>query len=175
MKSYKEIEKKYTPEEIAESIVFPGTKNTKEREAILSEFRDFRKNISDKRTEKSKTISLLLQLKFLIEDYLDANSFNKNYYFGYFLKEYITRLEKKNKEFAAEIDVDPTELSQVINRHRKPTDKLIYRLEIHSNNNFPALMWFKLLEKERAYELLHNRKMIENEKKHVKRKLEFSF
>ena len=175
MKSYKEIEKKYTPEEIAESIVFPGTKDTKEREAILSEFRDFRKSISDKQSEKSKTISLLLQLKFLIEDYLEANSFNKNYYFGYFLKEYIARLEKKNKEFAAEIDVYPTELSQVINKHRKPTDKLIYRLEIHSNKNFPALMWFKLLEKERAYELLHNRGMIENEKKHVKRKLEFSF
>lgn len=117
MKSYKEIEKKYTPEEIAESIVFPGTKDTKEREVILSEFRGFRKSISDKQSEKSKTISLLLQLKFLIEDYLEANSFNKNYYFGYFLKEYIARLEKKNKEFAAEIDVDPTELSQVINKH----------------------------------------------------------
>jgi plasmid maintenance system antidote protein VapI len=175
MKSYKEIEKKYTPEEIAESIVFPGTKDTKEREAILSEFRDFRKSISDKQSEKNKTIARLLQLKFLIEDYLQANSFNTNYYFGYFLKEYVARLERKNKEFAAEIDVDPTELSQVINKHRKPTDKLIYRLEIHSNKNFPALMWFKLLEKERAYELLHNRGMIENEKKHVKRKLEFSF
>jgi len=66
-------------------------------------------------------------------------------------------------------------LSQVINKHRKPTDKLIYRLEIHSNRNFPALMWFKLLEKERAYELLHNKGMIESEKKHVKRKLGFSF
>jgi len=175
MKSYKEIEKKYTPEEIAESIVFPGTKNTKEREAVLSEFRDFRKRISDKQSEKSKTISLLLQLKFLIEDYLNTESFNKNYYFGYFLKEYIARLEKKNKEFATEIDVDPTELSQVINKHRKPTDKLIFRLEIHSNKNFPALMWFKLLEKERAYEILHNKGMIESEKKHVKRKLRFSF
>lgn len=175
MKSYKEIEKKYTPEEIAESIVFPGTKNTKEREAVLSEFRDFRKGISDKQSEKSKTISLLLQLKFLIEDYLNTESFNKNYYFGYFLKEYIARLEMKNKEFATEIDVNPTELSQVINKHRKPTDKLIFRLEIHSNKNFPALMWFKLLDKERAYEILHTKGMIESEKKHVKRKLRFSF
>lgn len=174
MKSYKEIAKKYTPEEIAESMVFPGAKATKEREAILSEFRDLRKRISDNQTEKSKTISLLLQLKFIIEDYLEVSSFNKSYYFGYFLKEYITRLEKKNKEFAEEIDIDPSELSQVIHKPRKPTDKLIYRLEIHSNKNFPALMWFKLLEKQRAYELLHNKGMIESEKKHVKRKLEFS-
>lgn len=175
MKSYKEIEKKYTPEEISESIVFPGTKDKKERNAILSEFRLLRKKISDKQTEKNKTISQLLQLKFLIEDYIQASSFNKNYYFGYFLKEYITRIEKKNKDFAEEIDVNPTELSLIINKHRKPTEKLIFRLEIHSNKNFPALMWFKILEKERAYELLHNRDIIDNEKKHVKQKLEFSF
>jgi hypothetical protein len=43
-----DIEKKYTSEEIAKSIVFPGTKNTREREAVLSEFRDFRKGLSDK-------------------------------------------------------------------------------------------------------------------------------
>jgi plasmid maintenance system antidote protein VapI len=175
MKSYKEIEKKFTPEEITESLVFPGTKDKKEREEIISEFRDIRKTMSDEQKEESKTISRLLQLKFLIEDYLNTNSFNKNYYFGYFLKEYVARLEKKSKEFADEIDVDPTELSQVINKHRKPTDKLIFRLEIHSNRNFPALMWFKLLEKERAYELMHNKGVIESEKKHVKRKLEFSF
>lgn len=175
MKSYKEIEKKYTPEEIAESLVFSGIKNKKEREAILSEFRDYRKTISDKQNEESKIISRLLQLKFLVDDYLSASSFNRKYYFGYFLKEYITRLEKKNKDFAQEIDIDPTELSQIINRHRKPTDKLIIRLEIHSNKNFPALMWFKLLEKDRAYELLHDKEIIEKEKKHVKQKLEFSF
>lgn len=174
MKSYKDIEKKYTPEEISETIVFPGTKDKKERNATLSEFRDFRKKISERQTEESKTISLLLQLKFLIEDYLEANSFDKSYYFGYFLKEYISRLEKKNKEFAAEINVNPTELSHVINRHRKPTEKLIFRLEIHSNRNFPALMWFRLLEKERAYEILHNKGIIDNEKKYVKQRLEFS-
>lgn len=174
MKSHKEINKRYTPEEIAESIAFPVTENEIEKKAIPSELTDFRRSTVDKQTEESKIISLLLQLKFLIEDYLQGDSFNKNYDFGYFLREYIARLGKKNKEFAAEIAVDPTELSQVINRHRKPTDKLILRLEIHSNSNFPALMWFKLLEKERVYELLHNNEMIESEKKYVNKKLEFS-
>ena len=175
MKSYKEIEKKYAPEDIAESLVFPGTKDPKEREAQLTEFRKYRKKLSDKQSEKSKLISQLLQLKFLIEDYIISDTFNKNYYFGYFLKEYITRLEKKNNQFADEIDVKPTELSQVINKNRKPTEKLIFRLEIHSNKNFPALMWFRLLEKDRAYELKHNKEIIESERKHVKEKLAFSF
>jgi len=94
MKSFKEIEREYSPEEIAESIVFPGTKDPKGREAELSEFRKFRKKIADKQSEKSKLISQLLQLRFLIEDYLETETFNKNYYFGFFLKEYIIRLEK---------------------------------------------------------------------------------
>jgi plasmid maintenance system antidote protein VapI len=175
MKSFKEIEREYSPEEIAESIVFPGTKDPKGREAELSEFRKFRKKIADKQSEKSKLISQLLQLRFLIEDHLETETFNKNYYFGFFLKEYIIRLEKKNNQFAEEINVNPTELSQIINKHRKPTEKLIFRLEIHSNRNFPALMWFKLLEKERAYELKHNKEIIDSEKKHVKPGLAFSF
>jgi plasmid maintenance system antidote protein VapI len=113
-------------------------------------------------------------LKFLIEDYIKSEKFNKDYSFGYFLKEYITRLEKKNNQFADEINVDPAELSQVINKRRRPTEKLIFRLEIHSNRNFPALMWFKLLEKNRAYELKHHREIIDSEKKNVKHPLIFS-
>lgn len=174
MKSYKDLEKKYTPEEIAESFVFPGPKDKKQREANLEAFREYRKKKAKEQTEEQRVISLLLQLKYLIEDYVKTESFNKDYYFGYFLKEYISRIERKNKEFAQEIDVDPTELSQIINKHRKPTEKLIFRLEIHSNKNFPAILWFKLLEKDRAYELKHNRKIIDSEKKHVKQKLNFS-
>ena len=174
MKSYKKIEKESSGEEIAESIVFPGTKDQKLREAELAEFRKFRKEIANKRAEKNKVIAQMLQLKFLIEDYLKADTFNKDYYFGYFLKEYINRLEKKNNQFADEINVNPTELSQIINKHRKPTEKLIFRLEIHSNRNFPAIMWFKLLEKDRAYELIHNKGIIDGEKKHVKKGLAFS-
>jgi plasmid maintenance system antidote protein VapI len=175
MKTQKEIEKLYTPEEMAEGLVFSGPRDAKDRVAMLAEFRKHRKRISDKQTEKSKLISQLLQLKFLIEDYVKSDTFNKDYYFGYFLKEYITRLEKKNNEFAGEIDVKPTELSQIINKHRKPTEKLIFRLEIHSNKNFPAVMWFRVLEKDRAYELKHNKGIIESERKHVKEKLAFSF
>lgn len=174
MKTYKEIAKKHTSAEIAESLVFPSTMSAKERKAALAEFGQFRKQAADKLTQKEKTISLLLQLKFLIEDYVASDSFDESRHFGHFLKEYISRLEKKNKEFAAEIDVDPTELSQVINQHRKPTDKLIYRLDIHSNKNFPAILWFRILEKERVYELTQNPEIIDKEKKHVKMRLKFS-
>jgi plasmid maintenance system antidote protein VapI len=174
MKSSKKIEQEYTPEEIAESFVFPGPKAPKEREALLEAFRQHRKKVSDKQSATTKLMSQLLQLKFLIEDYIHSETLSKDYSFGYFLKEYITRLEKKNKQFAVEVNVDPAELSQVINKRRRPTEKLIFRLEIHSNRNFPALMWFKLLEKDRAYALKHHTEMIDKEKKNVKQQLTFS-
>lgn len=175
MKSYKEIEKKHSPEEMAEALVFPHTESKSEKEAFMFEFRVFRKALSEKQTEKNKRISRLLQLKYSIEDYISSPDFIKDHFFGFFLKEYISRLEMKNKKFAAVIDVDPTELSQIINKHRNPTDKIIYRLDIHSNRNFPAVMWFRILEKDREALLLHNTELIEKEKRHVKRKLDFSF
>jgi hypothetical protein len=36
MKSLKNIEKDYTSDEIAESLVFPGSKTPKDREALLA-------------------------------------------------------------------------------------------------------------------------------------------
>ena len=174
MKTLKNIEEDYTPEEIAESFVFPGRKAAKERKELLEALREHKKKLSAKQSDKTKLISQLLQLKFLIEDYIKSDKLSKDYTFGYFLKQYISRLEKKNNQFASEISVDPAELSQVINKRRKPTEKLIFRLEIHSNRNFPALMWFSLLEKDRAYELKHHKEIIDSEKKNVKQKLEFS-
>lgn len=172
MKSKTDIHKKHKPEDLAEAMVFPADKS--QREGMLEDFRAIRKQLGSKQSAESKRKASLLQLKFIIEDYLQSSDLNKDYFFGYFLKEYISRLSAKNTEFARDIDVNPTELSQVIKRHRKPTDKLIYRLDIHSNRNFPATVWFHLLEKERACELYYNRTIIESEKKHVKRKLEFS-
>ncbi|HEV2482504.1 MAG TPA: hypothetical protein VGS79_22725 [Puia sp.] len=174
MKSLKNIEEEYTPEEIAESFVFPARRASKYRKELLEALREHRKKLSVKQSDKTKLISQLLQLKFLIEDYIKSDKLNKDYTFGYFPKQYITRLEKKNNQFASEISVDPAELSQVINKRRKPTEKLIFRLEIHSNRNFPALMWFSLLEKDRAYQLKHHREIIDSEKKNVKQKLKFS-
>ncbi len=174
MKSYKDLAQKYSPKEIAESFVFPGSKNEKQRQSQLEGFREYRQKIDESLTQKDRLIILLLQLKFQIEDYVGSSEFSKTHTFSFFLKEYITRLDKKNKEFAEEIDIDPTELSQIIHHHRAPSEKFIIRLEIHSNRNFPALLWFKLIEKEKAYEIVHNKSIRVREGRHVKQKLGFS-
>ncbi len=174
MKSYTEATKKHTPKEIAESLVFPGNNTKKQQEELLNDFRKIHKQVSKRQILKSKRKSKLLNLKFLMEDFLYSRDTNREFYFGYFLKEYINRIDRNSKEFAIEIDVNPTELSQIINRHRKPTDKLIYRLDIHSNKNFPAIIWFSVLEKERSLELTNDKSIIDSEKPFVKHKLEFS-
>ncbi|HVX01507.1 MAG TPA: hypothetical protein VHA52_13880 [Candidatus Babeliaceae bacterium] len=174
MKSYNEIAKKYKPKEIAESFVFPGSKNKETRRKQIEAFREYRKQAEAGLSKKDKLISRLLQLKFQMEDYINSKDVHESYSFGYFLEEYILRLEMKKKNFADSIGIDPTELSQVINRHRPPSDKLIMRLDIHSNKNFPASLWLKLTEKEKAYSLMHDYELREHEGKYVKGSLKFS-
>lgn len=174
MKPFKELEKEYKPADIAESFVFPGIQDEKERNEVLSAFRKFRKEITVSRDEETRYKNQLLQLKFLMEDYLTSPEYDEKYDFAYFLSEYISRLQKNFKEFAKDIAVEPSTISQIIGKHRKPTDKIIYRLHIHSNTNFPAEMWYRLLEKERVYELRRNQSILKEESKYVKHKLTFS-
>lgn len=172
MKALKNLEKKYTPAEIAEAFIFPGSEEGKE--GRLEALRQFRKEREAKRTDKDRLIAKLLQLRFQIEHAIQSKDYDKKLHFGFFLKEYISRLEKKNKEFASEVDVDPTELSLFINRRRDPPEKFIIRLEIHSNKNFPAIMWYKLIEKEKEYQLMHDKELRLKEREHVTGKLKFS-
>ena len=72
MKSYEDLYndllKQYTPAEIAESLVFPGPTDKKQREVMLSSFRVWRREKKEEQTEESKALSLLLQLKYQAED-----------------------------------------------------------------------------------------------------------
>lgn len=68
MRSFNEIEKKLTPKEIAEALVFPMSTDSNEREKMISAFKGIRKRYLENQSEESKMIVKLLQLKFLIED-----------------------------------------------------------------------------------------------------------
>ncbi len=159
--------------EVTEDFVTPPLSAQQRKEALesVAEYRQKSKmNVSLQERQKSQ----LLQLRYLMEDYIKTLPYDTRYYFGYFLQEYISRLGRKNKEFAEEIGIEPTELSQLINRHRYPNDKIIVRLELHSNKNFPAIMWFRLLEKEKSFELLNNIELRNAERVHIKHKLDYS-
>lgn len=163
--------KKYSPRELAESFVFRTKLSAKKKKEADEQLKKMREKVQKEITPEQALLARLFQLKYQIEDYSKDSTYDISRSFGYFLREYLKSLNMKNKDFASDIDIDETELSQILNRHRKPSEKIIIRLEIHSNKMIPAITWYKLLEKEKEYELLTNQLIRRSESKHVKNRL----
>lgn len=161
----------FTDDDVVESFVVPGKLNAKQKEVAKFQLQVAREKSQAEITPNDRLILKLMQLKFQIEDYLNNNNFNPKFTFGYFLREYVGVLGKKRKIFAREIDIDETELSQLINRHRFPNDNIIVRLEIHSNNSISAVTWFKLVEREKEHTLRTNKALRQRERAFVTNKL----
>lgn len=170
----KKLSTKHTLEELAEAIVFPVTLTQIQKKDAREQLAAARKGQKEM-TEDDRLSLNVLQLKFQLEDYIQNKEFNPELTFGHFLKQYVDLLEIKRKQFADEISIDETLLSQFINQHRTPPEYMAIRLEIHSNNSIPATYWFKLVEKQREYELETDKELRRKENKNVHRKLAVSF
>ncbi|WP_445735498.1 hypothetical protein [Mariniflexile sp.] len=144
-----------------------------ERDAILS-VRELRFR---KREEKETIIAKLLQLKYQMEAYLENPISNRQPYFPKFLESYVDTLYDKRKNFALDIDIEPTTLSHVINKHREPKDSFIYRLIVHSEAtyknvcDFEKELWPKVYYQDKVCDFLSSsEKWKKNESKHVRSK-----
>lgn len=164
----RELKKKYTDKELAESFVFRNKLTPNQKEVSDKLLKEMRGKIQSEITPKQLLLSRLLQLKYQIEDYLENPTYDAQRSFGFFLRSYLEMLNKKNYEFANDIGIKEAELSQILNKHRKPSEKIMVRLEIHSNEIIPAITWFKLLEKENEYEFSTNNTLRVSEKEHVR-------
>lgn len=163
--------KQPTPDELAEAYVFPVKLSAKQEKESADLLKAARIKVQSEMTEEDRLMSALLQFKFQLEDYLSNDKFDPKLKFSHFLKEYVHLLNKKQKTFAEEIDIDETELSQLINNHRLPSDNIIIRLEIHSNNTIPAIAWYKLIEREKEHNIITNKEIRRRERKHVSNQL----
>lgn len=170
----KKLNEKYTDKELAESFVFRNDLNPEEKEKADAELREIRNRLKGKVTPVQSLLASLLQLKYQIEDYLKSPDYDVERSFGFFLKSYLKTLDKKHKDFASDISITETELSQILNKHRKPSEKVIIRLEIHSSKVIPAITWFRLLEKEREYEIMTDNDLRIRERSHVSNILKVS-
>jgi hypothetical protein len=152
--------------------VFIAVKLTpaQQKEADIA-LRAARKKTQEEMTENDRKISRLFQLRFQMEDYIEKKAFDPKMAFGYFLKEYVDRLNIKRKVFAGEISIDETLLSQLINMHRLPPDYLPIRLEIHSGNMIAADNWYKLVEMQRAHLIKTDKELRRREGKFVHNRL----
>ncbi len=165
---------KYRAKELADAFVFRTKLTAEERKKSDMRLKQMRTKIQKEVTPKQLLLSRIMQLKYQIEDYSNNAPYDINRSFGFFLREYLKSLNKKNKDFASDLDINETELSQILNKHRTPSEKLIIRLEIHSNKTIPAITWFRLLEKEKEHEIITDIAIRKNESKHVKNRLQLS-
>ncbi|MGN7821242.1 hypothetical protein ACTJJB_14020 [Chitinophaga sp. 22536] len=153
-----------------EDISFESPSVTGEqRNETLAAFGKFRQNTKGKVSNEEKLKLRFLQLKFQINEFLKGE--HSEYRFGFFLALYMKSLELNGKTFAQEINIKPSLLSQFIHNQREPNDTILMRLEIHSNYNFPADLWYGVLAQQKAIELKNDRSLRKHEETIVKPKV----
>lgn len=165
--SYKKLSKKFTPEELVDAFVFPVKLTAKQKKEAAEQLAAARKKSQAEMTEETKRRLIAIGIRSRIKDALEENTFNPEHTFGSFLKLYVDLLEKKRKEFAAEISIEDSLLSQLINGHRFPPDYIAIRLELHTDNIITATHWLRLIEKQRLHEIENNKELRKKEKSYV--------
>lgn len=170
--SVKKLFEQYTPAEIADGFVLPVKLTAEQREDAARQLAEYRQRRRAGMTGTEKLNAQLQQLKFRLEDYIKNEAYNPQFTFGYFLEQYLRLTNRKKKEFAADIQIHETQLSQVLKNRREPSESMMIRLELHSNNAIPAIDWFKLLEKEKGHQIKTDRSLRERESGYVRRSLE---
>lgn len=142
------ITKKYTPSELADAFVFRSKLNAKEKEEADTTLRNLRKKAIANMSEGQKLTMDLLSLKYQMEDYIKATTYDTENTFGNYIKRYAKTIQRKNYELANDLGIDETRFSQIVNGHLLPSEKLVYRLEYHCNNIIPGMLWLAVLHKD---------------------------
>ena len=150
-KIYQELRKKYTDEEIAESMLIPQDLTKEEKKKADEEMRAFRFKMLRERTEDQRIFSDLMRLRFQMEEYIKREPFSENKTIGNYISEYVRILNRTKKKLSEDLNVHYTRLSRIINNREEPNIELIYRLEKHSGNLIPAIIWWKLVSKKQEH------------------------
>ena len=136
----------------------------------LSAFGLYRQKVKKDILDEDRLRLQLLRLKFQMNQFLSAQQ--SDYRFSFFLDFYMKCLEINGKTFAEEISIKPSELSQILHNRRDPNERIMMRLEIHSNYNIPAPLWYEVLAKQKALELKNDEKLRKEEKTRINPKVE---
>lgn len=168
---YKKLREKYTVEEIADSMMIPAELTEEEEKKAREELRKYRFQRLKEMTEEDWIRADTLRLRFQIEDYLKEKAFSPEKTFGRYLGEYIHALRKTKKAFAEDIGIHYTRLSRILHDKEEPNLALMYRLEKHSGELIPALLWWKLMIKKQEQQIRKDKEARIAEGKKVKNAL----
>lgn len=163
---YQELSKKYSKEELVEGFVFPPDMTEEDKKQADKEIWEHRKKRLLNRTPEQKIFSNLLKMKYQIEDYVHNKLYDGQQTASSYLNEYMKIVERKQKELAQDIGIHPTRLSRILNGKEKLA--LAYRLEVHSGDLIPALLWWKLVQKDTEQKIKTDTLKKEIEKKNVR-------
>ncbi len=116
------------------------------------------KNLSDKDIKRAR----LMQLKLIMERYLNSGSTDEKNSFTSFLKKYIGIIYQKQNQFAKDVGITPVLLSQIINNHREPSDEFLMKLMVHSEKifkdvgRFEKQLWYRVYFQDKISETMLN-------------------
>ena len=150
---FKKLQEKYTIEEIADAMMIPAELTEEEEQASREALRQLRLKLQRERTEAEKIYYDMLRLRFLIEDYLKEKAFSPEKTFGKYLAEYIHAIRKTKKSFSEDIGIHYTRLSRILHDKEEPNLALMYRLEKHSGQLIPAILWWKLMIRKQEHQI----------------------
>jgi len=167
-KIYQKLSKKYTDQEIAESMLIPADLTPEEEKELHAEMREFRFKLLRERTEEQRIYSDLARLRILMDRYLKEENYSEEKSFGQYLEEYARILKKTKKSLAEDLGIHSTRLSRIINNKEEPNIELTYRLEKHSGKLVPALVLWKLIVKKQEFFIHQNQELRKTEAAKVK-------
>jgi plasmid maintenance system antidote protein VapI len=173
--SVKKLMESYTKDEAVKSFVFPVNLSRKQQEQARNQLKEARAKLQAEAKEKDLLAARLMQFKFQLEDYIQQDTYDPGKRFGNFLKAYLAIIHKKSNDFAHDIKVHKTLVSQWINNSRKPNEEYVVRLELHSNNSIPADYWYRVIQKEQVHMLRSNMQLRQREQRNVLDKLALHF
>ena len=167
-KIYQKLSKKYTDEEIIDSMLIPADLTKEEKVQSEIEIREYRMRKLRNMTDEDRILSDVMRLKFQIEDYVKKGKFSPDKTFGKFLEEYIRIVKKKRTEISKDLAIHYTKLSRIVNDKEEPNVELTYRLEKHSGYLINAKSWWKLIIKKQEFVITEDSKTRKIEQKKVK-------
>lgn len=165
---FRELRKKYTLEEIADSMLIPADLTKEEQAQADAEIRAYRMKLLAEMSDEDRILSDVMRLRIQIEDYLKNDTFSYEKTFGKFLEEYVRVLNRSRKGLADDLAIHYTKLSRIINDREEPNVELCYRLEKHSGNMIKTELWWKLIVKKQGFVLEKDQKAKRIEQRKVK-------
>lgn len=165
---------KLTPEDIVDGFVLTEELSPAEQREANQKLAEIRQKRLLQCTPAQERYARLMQLRFQMESYIEKDEYDPTQNFSNYFKSYLSLYPESKKEFAAELDIHNSLLSQLLAGTRAPSESFLVRLEIHSRYLVPAVYWLKLLTKEREHNLSVNSELQSQERLHVKKQLEVS-